>query len=96
MSPLGNVIHVNQNMLVGSMQQGNAQNRVDIQAFARMEDFNDKLKELQEVRPTEETHHVDEDSEQEGQEQQQEQQEREKKESREDDEGSSSLLDIKV
>ncbi len=60
-SPLGNIVHVNQNMQVQSAIQGNAQNRVDLQNFVNMQDFNEKLQEVEDVRPAEQIHKVDEE-----------------------------------
>ncbi len=99
MSPLGNVVHVNQNMQVQTLLQAQQQHRADFQAFMNMEEFNDKLKELEEVRPTEESAQVDKDG-QNGRENEQQKQEALKREQEEDEEvtppSSNHLLDIKV
>ena len=99
-SPLGNIIHVNQNMQVQSVMQGNAQNRVDLQNFANMESFNDKLKQLEEVRPTEEISKIDKDRDNSGGKEQKKEENDQKQvdEKSEDDKVQTSfhLLDIKV
>lgn len=77
-SPLGNVVYVNQNMQVASQNQSTQHARFDMQAFASMEEFDAKQKELKEVRPTEETHQIDPDAEHEKNQADQEEEEREK------------------
>lgn len=105
-SPLGNIIYVNQNMQAGTQLQGNHQARFDLQAFAGLEEFDEKQKELKEVRPTERSHEVDPDAEHEKKHADQEEEEREKlanhqEESHTDDEQpkprlNMHILDIKV
>ncbi len=62
-TPLGNVIQINQNAHVAANKAANVQNRFDIQALAANEIAKDKQKEVEEVRPTEETYEIDEDRE---------------------------------
>ncbi len=100
MSPLGNIIHVNQNMQIQTLMQAGLQNRIDFQSFMNMEEFNDKLEKIEEVRPTEEVGKIDEEGHDSSQDQQgKEKREREDEEDEEDEGGvkvSNHILDITV
>ena len=56
-SPLGNITYINQNTQVANA----ATHRVDI-TLSNVQDFEDKIKDIQEVRPAEETHKVDQET----------------------------------
>lgn len=98
MSPLGNVIHVNQNMQVQTLLQAREQNRVDFQTFMNMDEFNEKLDKITEVRPTEELAQTNKDGK--GDNQQEMSEEKRKEEKKEEDgdskKSSSHLLDMVV
>ena len=100
--PIGNTIHVNQQMATVASDKNAQLNRLDLQNVAAAAAANDKNKEIMEVRPTEETHEVDPDREHTKKEAEQETSENEEP-SREEEEqqsltGNSSrhILDIKV
>ena len=98
-SPVGNVIFVNQQTVSASSIQGNQNTRFDLQNVAAQSAVNEKEQEIQEVRPTEENHEVDPDREHQREEKDQEQKRSEKKEGdSEEEKGEESLyrLDIKV
>lgn len=76
-SPVGNMIYVNQNMQVGASKQTDFQARLDAQNLAANEASNDKEKEVQEVRPTEETYKIDPEKEHEKDKKEQEEEARE-------------------
>ena len=61
--PIGNTIHVNQQMATVAADKNAHLNRFDLQNVAAAAAANDKTKEVLEVRPTEETHEVDPDRE---------------------------------
>ena len=62
-SPISNVNYINQNSQVGSVQQANAQVKLDFQTMVNLQEMQDRQEEIQEVRPTEETLKTDEDKE---------------------------------
>jgi len=62
-SPLGNVIVVNQMTPAATSMQNAHTNRVDIQNFAAQVAANEKKQEIEEIRPTEENHKIDPDRE---------------------------------
>ena len=61
--PIGNTIHVNQQMATVASEKNAQLNRFELQNVAAAAIANDKTKEVLEVRPTEETHEVDPDRE---------------------------------
>ena len=63
-TPLGNVIQINQNTHIVANKVADIQNRFDIQSLAANEIAKDKNKEIEEVRPTKESYKVKEDKEQ--------------------------------
>ena len=77
-SPLHNIIFVNQNMNVAASVQTSQFNRFDIQQAAAQALANEKEKIVEETRPPEELHAVDPDREHERQEAQEREEEREK------------------
>jgi len=108
-SPIGNVILVNQNMSVASNHASNLQNRFDLQNVAAMMKANDKREEILKVRPTEETHYIGQDEDdyekvKEDEERKHKQSPREipkafvkdESEESEDEESNPSLLDLKI
>jgi len=103
-TPLGNVVVVNQMTPAATSLQNAHTNRVDIQNFAAQVAANEKKREIEEVRPTEENHKVDPDREHQRQEADEELSEQSKKKrqahpphSLEDEESHSThILDIKV
>lgn len=100
--PIGNTIHVNQQMASVASEKTSHMNRLDLQNVAAAEIANDKSKEVLEVRPTEESHEVDPDREhtkQEAQEETPDEHPSEKnQEEKEQPAGNASrhILDIKV
>lgn len=54
-TPVSNMTYINQNAQVGSVQQANAQVKLDFQAMVNLQSMQEKQEEIQEVRPTEET-----------------------------------------
>lgn len=99
-SPLGNVIYVNQNMQVASQTQAQHQGKMDFQTALNIQQFQDKEKIVEEVRPLEENQAIDPDKEHE---KDQEEQERERTEFDEKDDDSEEtpkesahILDIKI
>lgn len=62
-SPLGNVVYVNQNMHIASNLSSNLQNRFDLQNVAAMLKANEQKDEKAKIRPTEETHDIDPENE---------------------------------
>ncbi|OCR05922.1 hypothetical protein BA920_03075 [Helicobacter pullorum] len=62
-SPISNVNYINQNSQVSSVQQANAQIKLDFQTMVNLQEMQDRQEEIQEVRPTEETLKTDEDKE---------------------------------
>lgn len=98
-TPLGNVIQINQNMHIAAHKVSNAMSRIDIQDLAAREIAKDEKKEIEEVRPTEESHKVNEDSEREKHQAQDERyRQKRKDEDEEDEEKKDELhhLDLKV
>lgn len=66
-TPIENVIHVNQNMHLASNLSSKVQNRFDLQNIAAMMKANEKKEEDAKIRPTEETHNIDPENEHEKQ-----------------------------
>lgn len=98
-SPLGNVVYVNQNMQTSTIQHANAQQRLDFQAMVNLEEMDEKLEEIEAVRPTEESEALDSDREKEKEEfkeREEEDQESPSEESPEEERISVHILDIKV
>ena len=60
-SPLGNIVYINQNMNVAASKVTNQLNRYDLQNFMTAEMVNEKEKIVTEVRPPEESHAIDPD-----------------------------------
>lgn len=90
-SPIGNVVYINQNT------QANVpivQGRADITPL-NIQEFEDKIKDIQEVRATEETNTINKDTQKEGGNYPQEQKQK-KEEKKEDEVFSNHLLDIKA
>ncbi|WP_353661640.1 hypothetical protein [Hydrogenimonas sp. SS33] len=77
-SPLTNIIFVNQNMNVAASVQNMQFNRYDVQQAAAQALVNEKEKVIEETRPAEEAMAVDPDREHERQEAQEREEEREK------------------
>ncbi|OQX73886.1 MAG: hypothetical protein B6D59_04230 [Campylobacteraceae bacterium 4484_4] len=105
-TPLGNIILVNQNMHVAAGNQIDYQNRIEFQNVAAAVAANEKQRQIEETRETEEGHKIDPDREhfreradEETGEKEQETAARYKKKRKEKEEESSStfhILDIKV
>lgn len=101
-TPIGNMIYVNQNMQVSASKQTDFQARLDAQNLAANEASNEKEKDIQEVRPTEETYKVDPEKEHEKDKKEQEQEAKESAEENlsqdnkndEKNDGKTHLLDI--
>jgi hypothetical protein len=85
-SPLGNVIQINQNMHIAANKVANAISRIDVQDLAAKEISKDEKKEVQEVRPTEETYKVNEEGEREKHQAQDERYRQKRKDKEEDEE----------
>lgn len=66
-TPVGNVIHVNQNAHVASNALQNQQQRLDFQNSLASELQKDELEKLKETNPPEQTHKANQDKEQEAQ-----------------------------
>ena len=62
-SPVGNVVYVNQQTANVTPLQGNQNTRFDLQNVMAQQILNDKEQEVQEVRPTEQNQEVDPDRE---------------------------------
>ena len=77
-SPLTNIIFVNQNMNVAASVQNMQFNRYDVQNAAAQALVNEKEKVIEETRPAEEAEAIDPDREHERQEAREREQEREK------------------
>jgi len=98
-SPLGNIVFINQNTQVVASKATDQLNRYEVQNFMSAEAMKEKEKVVAEVRPAEESHGIDPDREQN---QPQEEQEKEHKESKKEEEGPHSdtpnlhILDVKV
>lgn len=99
-SPIGNMIYLNQNMPVQAQQTSAQQVRFDMQAMTAMDDFVEKEKVVEEVRPAEEIHTIDPDQEHEKKKNSQQEQEEKKKEDEGEGEADEhpkrGLLDISV
>ncbi len=105
-TPLGNIILVNQNMHVAAGNQIDYQNRIEFQNIAAAAAANEKQRQIEETREMEEGHKVDPDREhfreradEESGEKEQEIASRYKKKRREEEEEGPSgfhILDIKV
>lgn len=80
-SPIGNVTFINQNAQVGSVQQANAQVKLDFQAMVNLQSMQEEQDEIQEVRPTEENAEVKDEREGDGKEEREEEK-KEKKETK--------------
>lgn len=92
-SPIGNITYINQNTQANVQ---NIQNRIDTTPI-NIQEFEDKINDIQETRATEETHIIDKDSQGNGQTPQQQHQETKKQEDEALDEVvSTHLLDIKA
>jgi Zn-finger nucleic acid-binding protein len=78
-SPLTNIIYINQNMNVAASVQNMEFNRFDIQQMAAQALTNEKEKIVEETRPPEETHAIDPDREHERKEAEAREEERHKK-----------------
>ena len=77
-SPLSNIIFVNQNMNVASAIQNMQFNRYDVQNAAAQSIVNEKEKTIEETRPTEETMQIDPEREHTRQEAESQERERER------------------
>lgn len=64
LSPIGNITYINQNSQLGSIQHANNMQKVDFVLNANMQEFVDKLKDVQEVSPTPQTEAINPDSQQ--------------------------------
>ncbi len=62
-SPLGNIVYINQNMNVAASKVTDQLNRYELQNFMTAEMVNEKEKIVNEVRPPEESHAIDPDRE---------------------------------
>jgi hypothetical protein len=98
-SPLGNIVYVNQNMNFTAAKITNQLNRYELQNFMTAEMIKDKEKEVVEVRPAEEGHEVNPDRDH--NKEQAEEKEKEKKEFQEEEGPHSDtpnlhILDVKV
>ena len=62
-TPLGNIMLVNQNMHVAAANQTDYQNRIEFQNVAAAIAANEKQRQIEETRETEEGHHIDPDRE---------------------------------
>ena len=98
-SPLGNIVYVNQNMNFTAAKITNQLNRYDLQSFMTAEMMNEKEKTVMEVRPTEEGHEINPDRDH--NKEQPEKEEKEKKEFQEEEGPHSDtpnlhILDVKV
>lgn len=91
-SPIGNITYINQNAQANVQ---NLQNRVDATP-ANIQEFKDKIDDIQETRATEETHTIDKDSQGKGQTPQQQHQKTRNQEDEIPNEISTHLLDIKA
>ena len=67
-SPIGNIVYVNQNQHANVSQQANQIHKAEFQGLINLNSFSDKLKELQEVRPTQESEAINKDRERESEE----------------------------
>lgn len=100
-SSIGNLTFINQNSQIGATHQAGVQHRADVANVANMQDFQDRLNDIQEVRRLEENEAInpDADSEKNRKEQEQEQKEREQEQSTHEeklDTPQIHLLDIKA
>jgi len=97
-SPVGNVVYVNQQTASITPLQGNQNTRFDLQNVMAQQIVNDKEKEIQEVRPTEQNEEVDPDREHQKEEAEQNQKQFQKKKTPldEDDPYETHQLDIMV
>lgn len=86
-TPLGNIIQINQNTHVAGNKAANFINRIDIQDLAAKEIAKDDKKDVEEVRPTEESEKVNEDKEHEKQQAKDERDRPDKEEDEDKDEG---------
>ncbi len=92
-SPISNVNYINQNSQVSSVQQANAQVKLDFQAMVNLQEMQKKQDEVQEIRPTEETLKADEDKDGNGK---QENQESKKAKEKDEDLGQDSQNEIQI
>lgn len=97
-TPIGNMVYVNQNAPTASVAQSQHMAKSEGQAFAAIQAFQDREKEVEEVRPTEESFKVDPDREHERERNEQElkEQEKEKKAKKKDDEEEEDQSPIKL
>ena len=99
-SPLGNIVYINQNMHIAASKVTNQLNRYDLQNFMTAEMIKDKDKIITEVRPTEESHGIDPDREknqpQEEKEKEHDQEEYEEEKGPHSDTPNLHILDVKV
>ena len=58
-SPIGNTIHINQNMPIAAAKQTDFQNRLEMQSAVATTAATKEEKEVEEVRPTEEAYKID-------------------------------------
>lgn len=100
--PVGNLTFINQNAQVSANFQAGIQHRGDIANIANMQDFQEKLNDIQEVRKLEENEAInpDADSDKNRHEQEEEERERSKQQEHKQEEKPRSpqihLLDIKA
>lgn len=98
-SPLGNIVYINQNMNVAAAKVTSQLNRYELQTFMTAEMLREKEAKVAEVRPTEEGHGIDPDREH--YEDDREPEKKDKKEQQEDEGPHSDtpnlhILDVKV
>lgn len=77
-SSIGNLTFINQNAQIGATHQANVQHRADIANVANMQEFQDKLNDVQEVRKLEENEAINPDRDSQKQRREQEEEQREK------------------
>lgn len=100
-SPIGNMLHVNQNMSVAAGAQNDFQARLDAQNLAMSEEAAKEKREVEEIRATNETYKIDPQNEHDRQnnsksDQNSAKNKQEKGENLSEDEFKSGILDIKI
>lgn len=80
LSPIGNVTYINQNAQLGSIQHANNTQRADVALNANMQDFANKLKDVQEVQKPPQIEAIDPDEKQESKDNKEQEQNKQAKE----------------
>lgn len=100
LTPIGNITYVNQNAQLGAIQHANNMSKPEFAHIANMQEFVDKIKDVQEVSPTPQNEPIDPNNSDKGKQEKEEDKEKQDKENEQENENlatqSSHLLDVRA